>query len=234
MHRAVLPLLAVAVVLAIIGTIARFRKRNGSGPRTGGYLDRFTAASALLTPNERDFLLAVQPLLEPRYRLFAKVRLADLVEIIGPGSKRGPLGRVSQKHLDFVVCDPVTFSPVGVIEVDDATHQRADRATSDATKDTVLGKVGIPLVRVRARGAYRRVDVEEALQRFLEPAVNDGVVAVIAAPVSGIADQAQVLTAACPRCGQVVVERTSKTGNRFLGCSAFPACRYTADATASA
>lgn len=35
----------------------------------------------------------------------------------------------------------------------------------------------------------------------------------------------------CPRCGAALIERIAKTGanagNRFLGCSAFPRCRYT-------
>ena len=31
---------------------------------------------------------------------------------------------------------------------------------------------------------------------------------------------------ACPRCGKSMVERSNrKTGQKFLGCSAFPACR---------
>lgn len=38
-------------------------------------------------------------------------------------------------------------------------------------------------------------------------------------------------TSACPKCGNPLVVRTAKTGanagNQFLGCSKFPACRYT-------
>jgi len=36
---------------------------------------------------------------------------------------------------------------------------------------------------------------------------------------------------ACPRCGKALVERTARkgmrAGQRFLGCSGYPACRYT-------
>ena len=37
----------------------------------------------------------------------------------------------------------------------------------------------------------------------------------------------------CPRCGSDLVERTvkqgSRTGNRFLGCSSYPKCKFSKD-----
>jgi len=41
----------------------------------------------------------------------------------------------------------------------------------------------------------------------------------------------EIKKTACPRCGSDLVERQAKrgahAGNTFLGCSAFPKCRYT-------
>jgi hypothetical protein len=38
-------------------------------------------------------------------------------------------------------------------------------------------------------------------------------------------------TTECPKCGEALVERTARSGRnvggKFLGCSAFPKCRYT-------
>ncbi len=239
MPDALLLLLVIAAVIGLIGFIARQRAGAALTGKPNGYLDRFAPAAALLTANEAEFFRVAQAVLEPRYRLFAKVLLRDLVEIVGPGSKLGPLGKVGAKHLDFVVCDPATFRIVGAIEVDDVSHQREDRVTSDATKDAVLGQVGIPLIRVRAKGAYRRADVEEALRPLLESHLPG--LAAMAAPVMSpvaVASEAAAPssdpkpTPACPRCGKPVVERTSRAGSRFQGCSGFPACRYTADAAA--
>jgi len=36
-------------------------------------------------------------------------------------------------------------------------------------------------------------------------------------------------TTVCPRCGAALVERHSRTGNHFLGCSTYPKCKFTKD-----
>ncbi|MBA3708767.1 MAG: DUF2726 domain-containing protein [Planctomycetes bacterium] len=239
MPNGLLLLLVLAAVIALIGFIARQRAGTGGTGKPDAYLDRFAPAAALLTANETEFFRVAQAVLEPRYRLFAKVLLRDLVEVVGRGSKLGPLGKVGAKHIDFAICDTVTFRVVGTIEVDDATHQRADRADSDKTKDAVLAKVGIPLIRIRARASYGRQDVETALKQFLVPAeVDRAAQPILTAPTSVAAalspgsSSSSGSPVACPRCGLAVVERTSKAGKRFQGCSGFPACRYTADGLA--
>jgi ssDNA-binding Zn-finger/Zn-ribbon topoisomerase 1 len=42
-------------------------------------------------------------------------------------------------------------------------------------------------------------------------------------------DQLEKAAHTCPWCGNELIERHSKkTGDSFMGCSAFPKCRYTA------
>ena len=44
--------------------------------------------------------------------------------------------------------------------------------------------------------------------------------------VTGADKLDNILSASCPRCGKMLVERNGKNG-KFWGCSGFPACRYT-------
>jgi hypothetical protein len=62
--------------------------------------------------------------------------------------------RISAKHVDFLLCDPSDVSPVLAIELDDATHERADRRRRDAFLDEAFASAGLPLARFRAGTAY--------------------------------------------------------------------------------
>ena len=59
-----------------------------------------------------------------RYNVFAKVRMLDLFYLPkGTKNRMGWNGRIIQKHVDFVICDPKTLGPVTCIELDDASHE---------------------------------------------------------------------------------------------------------------
>jgi very-short-patch-repair endonuclease len=50
---------------------------------------------------------------------------------------------------DFVLYFKVGKVPLGVIEVDGASHDRPDQAERDALKNSILEKSNIPLLRLR-------------------------------------------------------------------------------------
>lgn len=56
------------------------------------------------------------------------------------------LNRINRKSIDFVVCRR-DFSVAAVIELDDSSHARADRAKADTDKDAALKSAGIEVVR---------------------------------------------------------------------------------------
>jgi very-short-patch-repair endonuclease len=109
----------------------------------------------LLTPAERDFHAALQAAIPTGYQLFAQVRLASLVQV-KPQARRDKSHwwRIQAKCVDFVLCDARTTAPRLVIELDDASHNRADRQARDAFVDTVLAGVGLPILHVRWQSRY--------------------------------------------------------------------------------
>ena len=58
--------------------------------------------------------------------------------------------RINRMSADFVVCSK-DGAVVAVIELDDASHDRADRKMADAKKDKALASAGIRIVRWQAR-----------------------------------------------------------------------------------
>ncbi len=124
----------------------------------------YVAAPALLTPAERAFFAVLQRAVADDYHLFAKVRLGDILQVErGIEGKRryAAFGRISSKHADFVACNPRTFAVVGVIELDDRSHQRADRQRRDEFFDAAMRVAGVPVLRVTARRNYSPKDLRE-------------------------------------------------------------------------
>ena len=78
--------------------------------------------------------------------LFAKVRLLDLVEPRrGQQNYKTYFYKIQAKHVDFVLCDAKLVAR-WVIELDDASHRRADRAERDTFVDEVLMSTGYTIL----------------------------------------------------------------------------------------
>ena len=75
-----------------------------------------------------------------------KVRLADVINCSGEDWKQGFGGRISQKHLDFVIADAASTAILLAIELDDQSHKRADRVARDDFLDRAMTAANVPLL----------------------------------------------------------------------------------------
>jgi len=157
----------VVVALVVIGALSALLSRGG------GTSDLpYVAADALLTPAERSFFGVLQQALAPNYHLFAKVRLADIIELQRglPAKRRSAaFNRISAKHADFVACDPQTFRIVGVIELDDSSHRATKRQQRDQFMDSALAAASIPILRVAAQRSYSASTLRQQAEAAFHP-----------------------------------------------------------------
>lgn len=161
----------VVVILVVFGTLSAFVLAVGGGTRDFPYV----ASESLLTPAERSFFGVLQHALGLNYHLFAKVRLADIIEVQGglSGKRRyAALNRINAKHADFVACDPKTFRVIGVIELDDASHRAPKRQQRDQFVDSALAAASIPVLRVTAQRTYSPAVLRQQVETAFYPAVN--------------------------------------------------------------
>lgn len=82
-----------------------------------------------------------------------KVRLADVCEINGKHNWK-LFSKLSQKHVDFVVCDKNTSKVMFVIELDDRSHLGSNAQRRDKEKEYFLRRAGIELYRIKASKNY--------------------------------------------------------------------------------
>ena len=230
--------LTIFVLVVIVVTAVALWRRVSR--REGGSLDRSAAVElpyernlVLLSAAERSFLGVLEQALGEGYRVCPKVRVADAISVRRPlprGEWQRAFNRISSKHFDFILCRSTDLEIACAVELDDSTHQRKDRQERDMFLGEVCSVSSLPLLRFPAKGAYTVSDIRERLAAYTEwqqrrPTKGDHA---SADEDVAIAQEAAPL---CPKCSGAMVLRTvrkgSVAGQKFWGCSDYPACRGT-------
>lgn len=82
------------------------------------------------------------------YIVLAKVRMADLVNVRQDKRwSQGLFRKVSQRHLDFVICKS-NLDPIIAIEIQDSSHNNLKAMEADAFKKIVLESCGYKLLQI--------------------------------------------------------------------------------------
>jgi hypothetical protein len=239
MLKVVFGFLFIAVVSLVV---ALFKKKTGKGPVDFPYQSK----EVLCSPAERSFLGALDKIVGERYRIFAKVRLADIIDVqrgLSASARQSAFNRIAGKHIDFIVCNANDLSIVGAIELDDKSHLKKGRRERDRLLDKALEAASIPMFRVKAQSTYSIKEVSSDLGSAFKMSMGvqseDNQVMIDAMQVSDekqideTTDNSNAGTAApvCPKCGGELIERVAKkgqyAGQKFWGCSNFPKCKFT-------
>ena len=158
------PTLTILLVLAAILVIAGLAWINRQGRRRR--LPYF-AKEYLLSKGELAFYRVLIHAVPHGMGLSMKTRLSDVIGCTGEGWKTGFGAKISQKHVDFVVIDPVTTAILLVIELDDRTHDRPDRRARDLFVDDALAAAGVAILRVPAAREYSLDALREEVEHLL-------------------------------------------------------------------
>jgi hypothetical protein len=102
-------------------------------------------AKPLLTPTEARFHACLLQITQNRCLMQAKPRLADVFQSV---SGQGAFQKISQKHVDFLICRTHDWMPMLGIEVDDASHNTPDRRQRDSFVNNLFASTGVPLLRL--------------------------------------------------------------------------------------
>jgi len=121
----------------------------------------YQRVESLLTQGEMAFYQTLREALPPGMVVQCKVRMVDLIT-----PKQDDLTafrRVSQKHIDFVLCDSQTLEPLAAVELDDRSHQRPDRVQRDIFVNAAFRDARLPLLRIPAQRTYNLHDIRQTL-----------------------------------------------------------------------
>lgn len=148
--------LALALALATFVFLVFLSKSAGSGSYP------YESAGPLLTAAERNFHLSLEKAIPSGYVLTFKVRIGDVLKVRkGLDRKRAMIMRskIQQKHFDFVFCRKEDMSVACCVELNDASHNRADRVKRDEFVRAACEAAGVPLLEVKAGRSYAVEDL---------------------------------------------------------------------------
>lgn len=147
-------LIAVVVIVAFVALIA-LKGRQGAGPVTIGF--PYCPAKSLFSSAERSFLGVLDQVVGMDYRVFGKVRVADIATVkpgLGNHARQSALNRIAQKHFDFVVCGARDLNIVCAVELNDSSHSSRRAQARDELLVKVCGVIDLPLLQVPAKQSY--------------------------------------------------------------------------------
>jgi len=223
---------ALAAIALVVAVLLAVMLRRQTGPSSDAY--PYRKAGALFSPAERSFLGVLEEACGNDFKVFGKVRVADVVTPLAgmDGSRRqSAFNRISSKHFDFLLCSASDLSVACVIELDDRSHQEAKRQARDQFLRGVCGAASLPLLQFPAKRSYSVKEVRESVQEALAKSAGSSVApSPVMQPMSSQAPES-VAEPLCPKCSTPMVRRKGRrgalAGKDFWGCPNYPKCRQT-------
>ncbi len=150
---AILVLAGVLVILVLKKKPQRFYKPKGQ---------------YLLSVGEKKFYDALLAALDStRYLIFAKVRIADIIEThlsTGDPNFWKFQSKINQKHIDFLLVSRTDTTPLLAIELDGGSHTDKQRLKRDAFVDSIFHNAGIPILHIPVKGFYQYNDLRSEIE----------------------------------------------------------------------
>ena len=171
MHQVFEQLLPLIGVL-IVGVITLGILKSILAGKKAGEVDfPYQGISYLFTPAERSFLGVLDQVIDSDYRVFGKVRAADVMKVqngINRSNWQKAFNRIQSKHFDFVICRASDFSILLLIELDDKSHNKPQRIDRDNFVEKATEAAGIPLLRISCQGSYSAQDVSSQIETHIQ------------------------------------------------------------------
>lgn len=193
----------------------------------------YVARGFLFTKAENSFRGILEKVVGGRALVYGKVRIADVVTIRKglTGAKRmSALGKIAQKHFDYVLCDAASSKILCVLELDDSSHAAKDRKARDAFVKEVCRVANVPLINVPTKGGYNFAVVDKLIAPYLG-AVDR--VSLNNTPKEYIERDAQRTQEPddCPKegCAGKLISQKDSSGHTLTVCTG---CRYSSTAPA--
>ena len=130
----------------------------------------YTKSRALFSPAERALYAALEQAVGEDYRIFAKVRAADIVSVRATANRSArtrAFNQINAKHFDFVLCDKEHLSIRCAVELNDKSHGSHQRQEGDTFSEAVCRAIALPFVKIQAAADYSAVELRKKILAVL-------------------------------------------------------------------
>lgn len=152
-------LLDIIIIVALLITVAVLEVRNQQNKSDKVKITEKMPykKKLLLTKHEWSFYKSLKPVAdELGYSVLAKIRVADLVEVTAKDRSEWQkyFNKVNKKHIDFVLAKPENLQIVLLIELDDNSHNEAQKQR-DEFIEALYKQTGYKLLRTRGNAELK-------------------------------------------------------------------------------
>lgn len=153
-------ILGILIALVILAEILFGKKKLGY---------QYNRKQFFMSRSEHEFFDALMTAVGDRFYIFAQVHLPTLLDHRIKGQNwMGAFSHISQKSVDFVLCDKDYISPKLAIELDDKSHERPDRIDRDGEVERMLNEAGLPLLRIKNHGDFNPTELSKEINDILK------------------------------------------------------------------
>lgn len=156
------------VVLAVV--VGLLKAKFGSLDAKPVTLDSYELRKVIFTPAERSFAGVLDGALPEGVTWLGKVRLGDVFKTrkgLSPSQRATAANRIDRKHIDFLLVRSSDLAPLAGVELDDSSHEGADRKQRDAFVDDLFRSCALPILHVPAQAAYNQTDLRAKIAGVL-------------------------------------------------------------------
>jgi hypothetical protein len=152
------------------------------------------------------------------YVVCPKVALNDVFYVMRPNENVHYYNKFFRKHVDFLLCEPVTLRPAIGIALIRPGGRNETRDVDQFMQDLFLN-ARLPLVQIPSSDRYSTGELEQLLEQAIKKVQETG-------PLRPVTKVESVPM--CPVCGRMMVLRIhrngSNAGKKYYGCVDSPKC----------
>lgn len=207
----------IIVVLIIVVVKSVLKEDKGDTKVSENEKLPYKVKDDFLTDTERSFYHSLKLCVGDKVAICPKVRLKDIF-FIDKGVGKDYMkyfGKITQKHVDFLLCEPSTMKPLCGIELDDISHTSKKTYERDLFVEKVYKDANFELIRLSSKYTYKEIGT--ALTGLFDRPKEIPVV------------QNNNETVLCPKCSiPMVLRKANKgqnVGKEFYGCPNYPQCK---------
>ena len=239
-------MIIIVAAIAVAAILLMNKQKSGAASSADDFKKDerlpYRVGDSILTKAEMNFYHSLRLNVGEKAIICPKVGLKDLFYVSKSAGKdyMKYFGKIAQKHVDFVLCDPTSMKPLCGIELDDESHTSKKSYARDLLVEKVYKDADFFLIRLSSKSGYSQNEITEALKGVFSGTSKMQEPNQMAASINQVTDgisefsedstfQKQTNEKLCPKCGAAMIIRKSSKGSNagkaFYGCSNFPKCR---------
>lgn len=152
----------IVPVVVLLFVFFAYVKSNGTEHiEEGGYVQK-----PVMTEVERKLYDTLAAANEGRFLIFAQVQLTGFINPEKGEGAQARLNKIHRKSVDFLLCNN-DGKVIAAIELQDASHNRANRKLADSVKANALKSANVPLIEFHARSLPTVNEVKTQIEQIV-------------------------------------------------------------------